>query len=91
VAFSRAAFDRVAVDAGAGPDTLRLTGDADSGPDAVQAAAAGAEVFLTGLATRVEVYGTESALDSMFLDTRLGADSVTVDPQVLQRIAFSFA
>jgi hypothetical protein len=30
-------------------------------------------------------------LDSLFLDTRLGTDSVAVDPQVLQLIAFSFA
>ena len=47
-------------------------------------------MWLPGLSTRVETYSSEPALDSFFLDTKLGTDSVAVDPQVLQLIAFSF-
>jgi hypothetical protein len=68
----------------------RVVVDGTNGSDTVQAGAGGPEVFLTGLFTRVETIGSEPALDSFFLDTKLGTDSVAVDPHVLQLIAFGF-
>lgn len=69
----------------------RVLVDGTNGTDAIHAKAGGPTVRVEGLATIVETIGAEAALDSMFLDTKLGSDSVIVDPQVLQLIAFSFA
>jgi Ca2+-binding RTX toxin-like protein len=68
----------------------RVLVDGTFGDDTIKATAGGQTVRLTGLAAAVEVNRSEPQLDSMFVDTRPGTDSVTVDPQVLQRIAFSF-
>jgi RTX calcium-binding nonapeptide repeat (4 copies) len=68
----------------------RVLVDGTFGDDTIKATAGGQTVRLTGLAAAVEVNRSEPQLDSMLVDTRPGTDSVTVDPQVLQRIAFSF-
>jgi hypothetical protein len=65
--------------------------DGTNGTDTVHAIAGGPVVRLEGLATVVEVTDVEPALDTFFLDTKLGTDSVAVDPQVLELIAFGFA
>jgi Ca2+-binding RTX toxin-like protein len=69
----------------------RVLVDGTNGTDSVHVTAGGPFVRLEGLATVVQAIFPEPALDTFFLDTRLGADSVTVDPQVLQLVAFSFA
>ena len=53
--------------------------------------AAGPEVRLTGLAATTVINRSDPALDRLHLDTRPGADLVSVDPAVHQRLTFTMS
>jgi Ca2+-binding RTX toxin-like protein len=60
-----------------------------NGADAVDVAAGGQQVRVTGLAATVEVTRADKPLDTLHVDTRLGADLVSVHPQVHNLIGFT--
>ena len=67
----------------------RVLVDGTFGNDTINATASGQTVRVTGLAAAVEVNRSEPQLDTLFVDTLPGVDSVSVDPSVFARIAFS--
>ncbi len=46
---------------------------------------------VAGLATVVEVNRADKSLDTLFVDTRVGSDSIFVAPEVHDRLKFSSA
>ena len=60
-----------------------------NGNDAIDVAAGGQQVRVSGLQAAVEVTRADASLDTLHVDTRLGADLVSVAPQVHNLIKFS--
>ena len=58
-------------------------------PDAINVTAGGQQVRVSGIPAAVEVTRADAALDTLHVDTRLGADLVGVQPQVHNLIRFS--
>ena len=60
-----------------------------AGNDAIKVAAGGQQVRVSGLAAAVEVTRADAAFDTLRIDTRPGADLISVEPQVHNLIRFS--
>ena len=66
-----------------------VTVNGSNGSDNISVSAGGQTVRVAGLATVVEVNRADKSLDSLFVDTRLGNDSIFVAPEVHDRLTFS--
>jgi hypothetical protein len=69
------------------PDGVRI--DGTNGSDAISVTAAGAFVSTSGLAAVTTVGFGENTQDRLHIDTKLGNDLVSVDPQVHQQLLFT--
>jgi hypothetical protein len=69
----------------------RVTVNGSNGSDTITVTAGGQQVRTAGLATVVELNRADKSLDSLFVDTRLGNDSIFVAPEVHNLLTFGSA
>ena len=69
------------------PDFVAV--DGSNGNDAITVTAGGPEVRTTGLAATTVVRFAEKAQDRFHIGTRLGNDSIFIDPLIHQQLVFT--
>ena len=68
-----------------------VTVNGSNGDDNITVTSGGQQVRVAGLATVVEVNRADKSLDTLFVDTRLGSDSIFIAPEVHNLLKFSAA
>ena len=71
------------------PDSVTVNGT--FGNDNITVTAGGQQVRVAGLASVVEVNRADKSLDTLFVDTRPGSDSIFIAPQVHNLLKFNSA